>query len=598
MKTQVIDRHVNDQPIAMTTPAISYFRFFSTKQAPRHSKKKDDLAEKYALRYKLKLLSVSHFDLGISASENKDASVAELETFLCAVNSGRIVVGTKLLIESTESLSRAPVKSVVKLCQDIVDRGVTIVTLDDEKKYEKSALDLDWIHLAVAISLIEQERERRALRSQSAKEVFDKKLERGEIISSRGPAWLLRNKKSADSLKDGWDINQEKADIVRRIFKLADAGNGQVQIANTLVSENIPTMEDANVWTSATVGAILQNPAVYGLFTQKSGGLFQKEGYYPAIISKGLFSSTQAAIEGRRDRGGIRKGVTTLFSGMSHCLLCGSTTRYVSTRNAGNAYIQCRAAYSDQSLCDAKHFPYRAAEQAILDRLINKQRRDLSWPFIGDPSRQVSVLQDERDSLKHKQERLTELAIFTPDVKIVAEQLKATDAQIKQLEKRIMDVEKSPLTTEEIYASEKLFTQHERLLLDGGGELEVLRRRMKVAINRQLKRVEFLAFSGQTKYSTEIDAYLTLITEENRENKNSEFDTPLYRDRSATKHNDYKVSTRRTADIGKFENFFNGKGVVVLSENPQFLIQVTYAGGSVRIIDATPFVSEDVLAKT
>lgn len=538
------------------TTAFSYIRFSSEKQQLGDSVRRQlKLAEDYAAKHNLTLNSHTYRDLGVSAFKGKNLVEGKLGTFLQAVDSGIIAKGSFLLVESLDRLSRADIDEALPLFLSIINRGITIVTLGDGQVYSKEAIKKDrGISLIVSITIMMRANEESATKSTRVKAAWDNKRvdwKPGTILSRRGPAWLL--------LRDGkWVPHPEKAAVVQRIYRMAAEGFGQTKIVDALNKEGVPTMEDARFWTQGVVGALLRNSSVMGTFTQKRGGTQVIKGYFPTVVPKDEWFAVQDAIKARRTTGGTKSdAVNNLFSGISFCFYCGTRTRFVPTHK-GTAYVHCLKAYSNAG-CAARSFPYRAAETAILDRLINKQARDTRGRLFKNAPDETAVINAKIEQLKKQQGQLIKLAMAAPDVQAVADELNRVQADIEEHEKALKSATKVPITEADIKESEDLFKHHEELLRKGGPELHELRRRMQVSMRRQLQRVEFAP----------------------------EFMTSGW----------LRADIKEPDDLWKDPRYAEFASKSYLSKHPDFLIQLTYAGGSVRQVEADPWINARSAAK-
>jgi DNA invertase Pin-like site-specific DNA recombinase len=520
--------------------AFSYVRFSSDQQAKGDSLRRQlKAASEYALARGLTLDTHTYRDLGVSAFKGRNAVEGALGAFIEAIDAGRIPHDATLLVESLDRLSRERVDVALELFLGITRRGVTIVTLMDGQVYSKDTIRENWTRLIIALAVMSRAHEESATKSRRVKDYYDGKRAAGKVVHPRGPSWL---RLSANG--ETWDIIHEKAAVVNRIFDLAIAGKGQNQIMRLLDAEGVETMEGAKFWTQSVVGAILRNPAVYGVYTQKSGGRAVLEAYYTPIMSKQKFMTARDAINGRLSKGGTRKGVTSLFSGMSYCGYCGARMKYQPTRT-GYAYLHCLTAYAHRERCIGRPFPYKAAEKAILDRLINRQGREIGSRFLEEQRVQEATLTGEIDTLKKKQASRLKVLDLAPDVEVVAQELNAIQQQIAKLEEQLRTVSKVPLTGDELDRADALFKLHQDM--EPGPEREELRERMKVALNRQLRKVEFYSNVDEAPDGKSLIEYT---------------------------RDQYRRDPRYT-----------------VSEHPQFIVGLTYAGGSERTVDATPFIN-------
>ena len=76
-------------------------------------------------------------DLGVSALKGKNAKSGALAGFLEAIEGGRVVKGSTLIVESLDRLSRAELMKSLYLFNGILEKGVNIATLTPEREYTR-----------------------------------------------------------------------------------------------------------------------------------------------------------------------------------------------------------------------------------------------------------------------------------------------------------------------------------------------------------------------------------------------------------------------------------------------------------------------------
>lgn len=569
--------------------AYSYVRFSSERQQQGDSVRRQlALASAYALKHDLILDTHSYRDLGISAFSGRNAIEGKLGTFLKAVDDGVIKPGSYLLVESLDRISRAQVDEALELFLSIIRRGIIIVTLLDEQVYSRERIRQDkGISLIVSLTFLVRAHEESATQSTRVKAAWDNKRvgwKPGDrLISGMGPAWL----KAAPDNRS-WIQLPDKVAIIQRIYKLSAEGVGQVKITNTLNAERVPTMEDAQFWTQGVVGALLRNPSVMGTYTQKKGGTQVIEDYFPAVVPKDQWLFVQNAVKSRRSKGGTKSDkISNLFSGMSYCLYCGSRTRFVATYKH-YAYIQCLKSHSKGSGCNAAPFPYRAAETAVLHRLMIGQLRTLDNRLDFEEVDRRVIIDQEIEGLKARQKKAIELMLLLPDVTPLTTELKALQVKIDGLE-----AEKRALTTivlptkEELDSALQLYRQHEKLIAEGSSpELAELRRSMQAALRRELKQLQFGPnFLDSTLYA---DNAHPLSETETRWLK-------WLRNKPPSPERDAAIAKLAGPSSNGF--FSDKRSSFHLSDAPDFIIQLTFTSGKVRVVDASPLINERSKAK-
>ena len=137
----------------MTGIAFSYLRFSTPEQAMGDSRRRQlSLAETNARQHSLVLdKGVNFRDLGVSASRGKNAREGGLRSFLDAVEHGLVPANSHLLVESLDRLSRDRILEAQTLFLQIVNAGVTIVTLIDQRTYSRASLNANPTDLIVSL---------------------------------------------------------------------------------------------------------------------------------------------------------------------------------------------------------------------------------------------------------------------------------------------------------------------------------------------------------------------------------------------------------------------------------------------------------------
>ena len=179
----------------------------------------------------------------------------------------------------------------------------------------------------------------------------------GEHLCTNPPYGYMKD--PADKKK--WIVDEEAAEIVKRIFDLCIAGKGPMQIAKLLTAEHIltvkahyaqragkPLPEKPYHWDPKSVAGILERPEYTGCtvnFKTYSKSHKLKKRLYnfpenqrifpntqPAIIDEQVFVRVQELRENKRRpaKQAERQG---LFSGLLYCADCGSKLHFATGKN-------------------------------------------------------------------------------------------------------------------------------------------------------------------------------------------------------------------------------------------------------------------------
>lgn len=310
--------------------AYSYIRFSSTKQARGDSLRRQlRKAQEYAAKHELTLDdSLMLRDLGVSAYDSSNVSRGALGAFLNELRAGNIPKGSYLLVEQLDRLSRADVYSAIALMQEIVDAGVTVVTLQDERVFDKTTVhDIGNIMLSVAVMFRAHE-ESKTKSERIASFWQGRREKRPAVFTGECPRWL-----AVKPDRSGYEVIPERAESVKKIFELTAEGQGNVMIARRANLEGWAVPGKASSWHPTLITKLLNNRAVLGEYQphSKSGTKRVPVGepwpdYYPRIVTDALFTkaraskATRAQLPRRRD-----DRYLNIFQGVIKCGTCGGS---------------------------------------------------------------------------------------------------------------------------------------------------------------------------------------------------------------------------------------------------------------------------------
>jgi DNA invertase Pin-like site-specific DNA recombinase len=247
--------------------AYSYIRFSSEGQARgdslrRQIQKAEDFVRKTSSTLGLELdTTLSLSDPAMSAYRGTNLKRGALAAFIAAVENGSVEDGSFLLVESFDRLSRQQSDKSLRLLLDLVDAGVTVVTLNDEKIYNKETLSGTDGTFAIMSSLISMSRahEESALKGSRVRAAWANKIaniSKGKQLTKKVPFWLTTDRK----------LKPEKVALVQEIYKLHSAGHGATVIAKLLNSRNEPTPTGKGHWQQSTIRKLVTGKQGYGKY--------------------------------------------------------------------------------------------------------------------------------------------------------------------------------------------------------------------------------------------------------------------------------------------------------------------------------------------
>jgi DNA invertase Pin-like site-specific DNA recombinase len=356
--------------------AYSYLRFSTPEQAQGDSQRRQlEKAKEYAQLHGLELDETLTFeDKGISGFKGANATRGALKRFLDAVEFGLVEAGSFLLVENLDRVSRQDPWDAMPVFQQIINSGVTIVTVQDGRVWSREELRANPIRIMESLFVMIRANEESATKSRRVKAAYDNKRKVARSgnaekpFTRRLPAWI----RWAEDVKM-FELIPERAKVVQEMFELAEAGFGKDAIARSLNAKGVQPFGKALFWHRSYVEKVLTNPACIGTFVPKvreyiDGKQIRKpeepiKDYFPAVVSEEIFSNQVVLSNTKAPRGRHSNGsISSIFQGLGTCGLCGSS--FVRVSKGKYVYLVCSKA-SAKGGCEYRSIPYIEAENAI-----------------------------------------------------------------------------------------------------------------------------------------------------------------------------------------------------------------------------------------
>jgi DNA invertase Pin-like site-specific DNA recombinase len=469
---------------------FSYVRFSTDRQADGHSmKRQTDMAVKYAAEQGWTIDKRTFEDLGLSAFRGRNVREGALGAFLSAVDRKLIPSNSILLVESLDRVSRAEVMDALEVFTGIINRGITLVTIIDRQHYSRESIRQNWSQLIFSIASLARANNESETKAVRAREFVQNKLTKNIPLGHSMPPWI-----SLDVAGTGYVINSEKADIVRRIFKMLLSGNGLYLICTTLNNEDVPVLRNArDGWSVSGLTQMIHNPNVIGHLKSKHGVF---EDHYPAIIEKSVYYEALRLMTERKTSGRGRKGenVANLFSGLVKCGECGSSMKFSRSPNGSrskvNMHLQCMSALEKRG-CTAKRLSYREIEKSLLNRFLEDDAIEVEPRSITDIDPSVAL----RAEIEDKQSQVDKLldmieASGDRESKNLLNRLAFREAELSALQDRLRESE-VPMPTADVWsAAQDAMRKHQELQESPGPELYALRLQLQAAIKQFVERID------------------------------------------------------------------------------------------------------------
>lgn len=354
--------------------AYSYLRFSTVEQGKGDSYRRQlALAEEYCRQKGLNLDRTTTFeDLGVSAYSGRNRRKGALRAFLDAVEEDIIPAGSYLLVESLDRVSREAILDAQGTFLHIVNAGITLVTLKGTpREYSRATVNANPTDLLISLLEMIRANEESETKSQRIKADWSRKRIRaatGEAITSLVPAWLQRSGK-------GFEIIEERASVVRRVYDLTLQGHGQHAITAIFNKEGIKPFGGAKWWHRSYIRLLLHRAAVIGTFTPhrmvegRRTPLEPILNYFPVVVDVDTYEAVRAL--DRPAAVGPSRVIASMFSGLVKCEECGGPMVRLRKGHAPKPFYHafvCQNARLGQS-CECRSVKQQTLEEALRDQM-------------------------------------------------------------------------------------------------------------------------------------------------------------------------------------------------------------------------------------
>jgi DNA invertase Pin-like site-specific DNA recombinase len=424
--------------------AYSYIRFSTPEQLKGDSLRRQiELSEVYAEKHGLNLdKSLSIKDLGISAFDSSNISRGELGVFLQAVKDKKIPVGSYLLIESLDRLSRAQVLTALNIFISILEEGIVICTLTDGMQYSKQSVGQNFSELLISLTIMSRAHEESRMKSIRLSAAWKEKRKglATKKFSAQCPYWMTLDKQN-----NKFELNQVHVDVVNYIFELAASGMGNYSIVKRLNSEGVKNFGRADSWSTSSVQVLLNNRSVLGEFQPHTKVNKKRvpdgepvKDYFPAVVSEELFYRVKELRKGKvlKNSAGA-KGATysNLFSGFCKCAYCGGPMNYYNkggkrSTSARWKYLVCINGKNGLG-CDTTHVQYSNFEESFIEDLSGL---DLSKILGKSDATNLARLQSEYGAICGQLEDVEKKLKRVADVMMDSDVPRTFKAKLSELE--------------------------------------------------------------------------------------------------------------------------------------------------------------------
>lgn len=400
---------------------ISYTRFSSRRQAKGDSyRRQTEMALNWCRENALELdTGFVLEDLGVSGYSGANATRGALGVLQKMCLDGMLEPGTILLIEAFDRLTRLPLPDAYELLLTLINNGLTIVTLTDRKVWTKDRMkDLEPFLLSL-VSLYRgyQESNYKAERLQKT---FKQHRDTGSRQAfGAAPGWLYREDKSKP-----WQVNEELAESVRKVFRMSALGYGSKAIAKEANEKGWPVPTRLNTtegrWHAQMPGQILRNRAVLGehehrIHTHEAHAEHWQgirtgvviPDYYPRIISDELWHTAKASINTRVIVKRRDTHYYNIFAGLLYCGYCGAPMQRKYERN-GHSKGQIACSDRLAGVTDCPSSAVNHSDPSILENIYIFSSASLGTDDGQQATVELSVIEAQLREKTEQSERIAD----------------------------------------------------------------------------------------------------------------------------------------------------------------------------------------------
>ncbi|MHC8336487.1 recombinase family protein [Pseudomonas sp. LB3P25] len=481
----------------MKPKAYSYIRFSSPEQAKGDSQRRQrEAAENYCKEHGLELANTREyrfFDSGRSAytGEHIDDS-GELARFLTHVDSGTILAGSYLLVESLDRLSRDKVMVALSQFTHLLRKGIRIVTLSDKRVYAEDSPSIA-MELIISITVMMRAHEESATKGKRVSAAWQNKRnlarEKKVPLGNACPAWLV--------LENGaYKPNDERVKVVHKIFDMTIRGYGQTAVSKRLNEDGIPVFGTvgekrrnmSGAWGTSSVSKILNNRSLLGEYQPMHiiGGVRCNDGevvtgFYPPVIEEDIFLQAKAARSQRQTSGTTKQTKNfNCWQGLARCRVCGDAMHLVNKGKPPKGYVYLQCFGTKKGICRNGIIRIEHAELVFKEVLAKVDSMSLVHGRSAEIRKNLEVAEGRLVGVMRKLDQATEAQTAFPS--------KAGGKLLHDLEQEHEDIStkrdelRQQLASTHVISKEDFFQKLDLVTYEGRAAANSLLKRLRVVV--------------------------------------------------------------------------------------------------------------------
>lgn len=415
---------------------ISYTRFSSPTQSKGSSTERQlELIGNWLERHPEYTLSpLSANDRGRSGYKGEHLKHG-LGSIIEAIEARKIKPQDVLLIEALDRLGRLEPFEMFELISRIINAGVSIITLEDDKEYSRETTKSDISSLYILLGKIQQAHEYSDRLSTRVKAAYKNKLDRarkGQGIRVSTPVWLNT---------DG-TLKPNEASAVLNCIELYLKGYGTRSILIRL-SQKFPFLSSVH---PSTLKRWFKNRAIIGEW--------QGVKAFTPLIEIDVFYNLQRELNSRKKN--MSPEQVYDLSGLIVCASCRSKYYFRRKENKDNVivYANCSTYLKRGGVhcVNNKSMPYEVLDFVFKQTFAGHLWRAAASKTIDKTVEEVESIKSERMSVVSSINNLLEVLVKVPGQQELIEKLQALEVQKEKLNKKLLVLESGRIDSPDAYS--------------------------------------------------------------------------------------------------------------------------------------------------
>lgn len=421
---------------------IAYARFSSTGQIGGSSiERQFEAAKAFAAE---RGWSIDEFvsDEARSAFHGHHKTAGQLGQILERAVQGQLGRGDTIIVENIDRLSREKITDAMTTLLALMNAGVSVVTLHDQRVLTKANYDSQIGHMVETLFKIGAANDESEKKRQRQNANWERWRAEGKL-TFKAPFWMNQQKQ----------LVPDRHAVLKRMFDLAEAGQGSATIAATLKREGIKSFGTAigdktktkeTFFTPATIAHLLRNRSVLGEYQPKSAG--EAVGpvvvdYYPQAITHDQFNRVQQSLSTRkfREYGSGKTGQGNMLKSVLHCAYC--RERMILSGKRDQVAYRCRMAVVKG--CENRRLWNREKlDQALLTHIREIGVKDRRPPRLVELEAEKAKVESNIETAKENADRFALLWSKEPESETLRNRFKSYETEAKELAERLVEIER------------------------------------------------------------------------------------------------------------------------------------------------------------